>query len=108
MFSNGDETVDDQPSREDLLNPNNWVEFSDHNEQMPGTVDDLEPGDELKVPWGLKRTVEKRVVDIVSTHPTQNTLHAWVHTENPHGVFAGFNPAFDRFDPPGGGHDHEH
>lgn len=45
---------------------------------------------------------------MVTTHPSQNTLHVWVHYETPHGMFAGFNPAFDQFDPPGGGHDHEH
>ena len=57
-------------------------------------------------------STEKRIVDMVETHPSQNTLHAWVHYENPAGVFAGFNPAFDQFHPPGAeeddGHGDEH
>lgn len=36
----------------------------------------------------------ERVVDVVATHPDLNTLHAWVHTENPEGVFAPSNPEY--------------
>lgn len=34
----------------------------------------------------------ERVVDVAATHPDQNTLHAWVYTETPEGVFHPDNP----------------
>lgn len=109
VFSSGNGKHDDErPTRAALLDPANWVELSDHNDMFPDARPNLEAGDILEVDWDNDESAEKRVVDMVTTHPSQNTLHAWVHYENPHGVFAGFNPEFDQFDPPGGGHDHEH
>lgn len=115
VFSNGNGEFDeDEFSRNELLNPDHWVELSDEEKQFPPMEPGLEPGDTLTADWNTDGTATERVVDMVETHPSQNTFHAWVHYENPAGVFAGFNPDFDQFDPLGGGedehddHDHEH
>lgn len=109
VFSNGNGEYDrSQPARENALDTTNWVELSDHSDTFPDARAQLEAGDTLEVDWDGDGKSESRVVDLVATHPSQLTLHVWVHYENPHGVLAGFNPAFDQFDPPGDGHDHEH
>lgn len=69
----------------------NWAEF-----RPPDP--DLEPGDAISLNWGSleAKTGDRteRVVDVVATHPDLNTLHAWVHTEKPEGVFAPVNPEY--------------
>jgi hypothetical protein len=109
VFSNHDGEYAPDPSREALLTPENWFELSDSHPRFPPAQPDLEPGDELIADVdGDGNTERWGVVDRLVSHPDVYTLHVWVHHENPHGVFAGFNPAFDRFDPPDGGHDHDH
>lgn len=87
----GDQTEPgDVPFAERVTN-DNWSEF------RPPDLD-LDPGDEVALHWGAlegrggQRT--KRVADVVATHPDLNTPHAWVHTENPDGVFSPVNPEF--------------
>lgn len=90
-------------TREQLLTPENWVELSDHSPLFPAPDWSLDAGDTLTLDgdeWGI--------VDRLSVHPSMATLHAWVHYENPAGVFAGRNPAFDDLyeGSDGGGHEH--
>lgn len=77
-----------------------WTEFSPPNK-------DLQRGDTVALNWGTPHGKEgdrtERVVDFVTTHPDLTTLHAWVHTDNPDGVFAPVNPEFTDG---GGGHSH--
>lgn len=76
-----------------------WTEFRPPDR-------DLQRGDTVSLNWGTAHGKEgertERVVDFVTTHPDLTTLHAWVHTENPEGVFASVNPKFTD----GGGHSH--
>lgn len=66
---------------------------------------DLTSGDEVSLEWGRLNTGagsgETRVVDVATTTPELLTLHAWVHRENPEGVFHGTHPEVA-----GGGADH--
>lgn len=75
----------------------NWAEFRPPDPE-------LEPGDTISLNWGSLEAKQgegtERVIDVVATHPDLNTLHAWVHTENPEGVFAPVNPEY------GGEHSH--
>lgn len=68
---------------------------------------DLARGDAVSLNWGsphgTKGERTERVVDFVTTHPDLRTLHAWVHAENPDGVFAPVNPEYTEG---GGGHSH--
>lgn len=68
-----------------------WTEFRPPDE-------DLQRGDTVSLNWGTPHGKEgertERVVDLVTTHPDLTTLHAWVHTDNPDGVFAPTNPEF--------------
>ena len=57
---------------------------------------DLGHGDEVALEWGRLDTGgpgsgDPQVVDIATT-PELQTLHAWVHRENPEGVFHGTHP----------------
>lgn len=69
----------------------NWAEFRPPDPE-------LEPGDTVALNWGSleAKTGDRtaRVVDVAATHPDLNTLHAWVHTENPDGVFAPVNTEY--------------
>jgi len=70
----------------ELLTPGRWAEVP--------TGRDVEPGDEVTADFGLDGSAEPRVVDLAPpAHPDLLTLHAWVHAENPLGVFAPVNPA---------------
>lgn len=76
---------------EDWVTNENWSEFRPPH---PG----LEAGDTVALNWGALegKTGERteRTVDVAATHPDLNTLHAWIHTENPDGVFAPVNPDY--------------
>lgn len=69
----------------------NWSEFRPPDKN-------LSPGDKAKLNWGALKGKQgdrsERVVDLAITHPDLTTLHAWVHTENPEGVFAPMNPDY--------------
>lgn len=75
----------------------NWAAFRPPDSE-------LEAGDTIALNWGTEEGKEgdrtERIVDVVATHPDLNTLHAWIHTENPEGVFHPVNPEF------GGDHSH--
>ncbi|MFB6303088.1 MAG: hypothetical protein ABEH78_09545 [Haloferacaceae archaeon] len=77
-----------------------WTEFRPPDR-------DLERGDTVSLNWGTPHGKEgertERIADFVTTHPDLATLHAWVHTENPDGVFAPVNPNFTDGE---GGHSH--
>lgn len=76
---------------EDWLTNDHWAEFRPPDEN-------LETGDTVSLNWGSLKAkegeTEERIVDFVITHPTLTTLHAWVHEENPEGVFNPVNPEF--------------
>lgn len=80
-----------------------WV-TNDHWAEFRPPDPDLESGDPVALNWGSleaksgERT--ERIVDVAASHPDLNTLHAWVHAENPEGVFHPVNPEY------GGGDDH--
>jgi len=64
-----------------------------------GYVDDtIEVGDEVEMrfgPWQAEREEpDTRTVDFVETHPDLRSVHFWVHTENPEGMFAPAHPDF--------------
>jgi|GEM_PF-2779630 len=109
VFSNGDDTVDDPDdlSIAELLNPDNWAELMDEAPMFPPEVPGLAAGDTLSVNWGHQPgdAPEERLVDFVVEHDDWWTLHAWIHFENPDGLFSPMNHASD-WDPLGGGHDH--
>lgn len=101
VFANGNGSRDDPKdlSFKALTGKKNWAEFR--------PVDtDLEPGDTVSLNWGTPHAKEgddkeERVVDIVANHPSLTTLHAWVHVENPAGVFKPVNSKYA-----GDGHEH--
>ncbi len=64
----------------------NWVEAHPAGEVEPGQVFDG--------PFEHTTRWEERIADIVFTHPDLYLLYAWVHAENPKGVFNIGNPAF--------------
>ena len=103
VFANGNGKQDDPTklSFEELTTKANWAEFHPVDES-------LEEGDAIALNWGRANAKEgddkeKRVVDIVANHPTIETLHVWVHMDNPDGVFAAVHPEYAGDD----GHDHE-
>lgn len=85
----GEQTTPKQVSLEGWTTNENWAEFRPPNP-------DLSAGDEVALNWGSLKAMEgeksTRVVDVAATHPDLTTLHAWVHTENPEGVFNPMNP----------------
>lgn len=92
----------DAHSLDDLLTPTNWAELGGG---LPTSPDpDLEPNDDLSTDWGLdgNNPNETRTVDFIIEHDDWWTLHAWVHFDNPHGVFASFNhnPEWDPLSAP--------
>lgn len=94
VFSNGNGKQDDPKNVpfEDLTTKKNWAEFR--------SVDkDLRAGDTISLNWGKPNAKEgenktERVVDLVANHPSLTTLHAWVHAENPAGVFKPVNSKY--------------
>lgn len=105
-FANGNGTQDDRStlSVRELLTNDNWVELSDEHPAFPPEVPGLAAGDELTVNWGHQPgdDPETRVVDFVIEHRDWWTLHAWLHFDNPEGLFAPFNhhPAWDQLQAP--------
>lgn len=100
---------DDKPTNPQNIPPkqfltnDNWAEFRPPNP-------DLQPGDTIELHWGGPKAKEKtpkseRIVDLPQTHPDLTTLHAWLHADNPDGVFAPVNPEFAQ-SMGSGGHDH--
>lgn len=102
VFATGDGEARDPAEIpfEEWTTNDNWAEFHPPDE-------DLATGDAVSLDWGTASGKEgdrtERVVDLATTHPPLNALHAWVHLENPDGVFAPVNP--DHVDD---GHDHDH
>lgn len=86
---------------EAMMNNDNWSAFLPPNP-------DLSHGDEVALEWGVESgrdemdEGEQRVVDIAATHPSLETLHVWVHKENPEGVFHSVHPDV------AGGSEHDH
>ncbi len=81
-------SVSDVPLAEQLRSTN-WLEI------VPGG----KPGEPMLKPKTMfvgdfrgERVMNQRAVVSSSVHPDLLTLHAWVHKENPEGVFAGHNP----------------
>ena len=102
LFANGNGEQDDPRdlSFEELTTKENWAEFHPVDES-------LEEGDTIALNWGRANAKEgdhkeERVIDLVANHPSVETLHAWVHVDNPDGVFAPVHSEYA-----GGGHDHE-
>lgn len=101
VFANGNGKQDDPKALgfKGLTGKQNWAEFRPVDK-------DLKPGDSISLNWGKPNAKqgdnkEERVVDLVSNHPSLTTLHAWVHVENPDGVFKPVNSKYS-----GDGHDH--
>lgn len=102
VFANGNGQAD-APTElgfEALTTNDYWAGF-----RPPDT--DLESGDEIALRWGVEgpdadQGDETRVVDLAATHPALETLHVWVHNENPEGVFHPVHP-----DVAGGGGHHD-
>jgi hypothetical protein len=101
VFATGDGEARDPAEIpfEEWVTLDNWAEFRPPEEP--------EPGDTVSLNWGSAKGKEgertERVVDVATTHPTLSALHAWVHVENPAGVFAPTNPELEGED----GHDHD-
>lgn len=77
-----------------FLENSNWAEF-----RPPDP--DLQPGDTISLHWGSLEAKqgslkESRTADLVQTHPDLTTLHAWVHADNPEGMFVPVNPDFSQ------------
>lgn len=103
VFANGNGCEDDRStlSVDALLTPDNWAELSDEHPAFPSEEPGLEAGDELEVNWGHQPgdDPETRIVDfVIGPHRDWWTLHAWLHFDNPEGVFAPFNHN-DEWDP---------
>lgn len=107
-FSNGNGESDDRDGIgvAERLNPENWIELTDQLAQFPAYDPDLSAGDTVEGLWGGTPPVETRTVEYPIEHGGWWTLYAWVHVENPHGVFASYNHS-DDWDPlPAPPHDH--
>lgn len=77
----------------------------DEQTQYAAAEASVEAMEELdSVNWGAPESREgertERGVDVVATHPGLDTLPAWMHIENPEGVFNPPNPDY------GSGHSH--
>lgn len=106
VFANGNDIQDDPSSLgvDEQLTNDFWAELSDDNPAFPDEVSGLDAGDELEVNWGHQPgdDPETRIVDFVIEHGDWWTLHAWLHFDNPEGLFAPFNhhPDWDPLPPP--------
>lgn len=88
----GQQTNPENIAPDQLLTNDHWAEF-----RPPDP--DLKPGDMISLHWGSHEAKEEtpkteRTVDIAQSHPDLTTLHAWVHADNPEGVFTPVNPDF--------------
>lgn len=87
----GERTDVENVAFDDWLTNDHWTEFHPPS-------DELQAGDEVALNWGTPHGKEgdktERVVDLVTQHPSLTTLHAWVHVENPDGVFKPINPDY--------------
>lgn len=81
-----------ESSDSQFMDLTNWVEAHPAGE--------VEPGQTFDAAWEHTTRWEERVADIVFTHPDLYLLYAWVHAENPEGIFNTGNPEFYG----GGGH----
>lgn len=79
------ELVFDSPDSQ-FMDLTNWIEIH--------PAGDVEPGQEVDGPYEHNTRWEERVADIVFTHPDLYLLYAWIHAENPEGVFNTGNPEF--------------
>lgn len=68
-----------------FMDVTNWVEF--HPPRQP------EPGTTVDGYFQHHTMLEERTADVVFSHPDLFALLAWVHTENPEGVFNPANPS---------------
>lgn len=73
---------------EDLIRGTNWIELIPGNPEQPM----LEHGITIMANFAGSGPLDGRAVVGSSVHPDLLTLHAWVHEENPDGVFAPINP----------------
>ncbi|NHN47932.1 hypothetical protein G9464_10025 [Halostella sp. JP-L12] len=73
----------------DLFRTTNWVEITPGGD--PGSPK-FEHGEMILADLESRRSLDARAVVGTSVHPDLWTLHAWVHLENPNGVFAERNP----------------
>lgn len=100
VLADGDGVATPPPEipRDAWLTDENWIQ------NRPS--EDLSAGDTVVADFDGDGEDEERVVDVAAPHPALTTLHAWVHLENPDGVFAPTNPRFggDGADHHGGGH----
>lgn len=100
VFANGDGERTDPGTVpfDEWVTRDNWTEFSPPD-------DSVSAGDTVALNWGTPHGKEgetsERVADVVANHPDLRTLHAWVHLDNPEGVFNPVNPEY-------GGDDHSH
>lgn len=91
----GDPSSEDFPESaadvplDERLRSTNWLEIAPGG--SPGEPM-LEPGTMLVGDFRGERVMNTRAVVSSSVHPDLLTLHAWVHEDNPEGVFAGHNP----------------
>lgn len=87
----GEATDMNEVSFEDLTTNDHWAEFHPPDGE-------LARGDEVALNWGTPHGKEgdrtERVADLVTNHPGMHTLHAWVHVDNPEGVFAPVHPEY--------------
>jgi hypothetical protein len=77
----------------DLVRTTNWVELTPGGE--PGAPK-LEHGEMLLTDLNARGTLNARAVVGALAHPDLWTLHAWVHYDNPDGVFTPHNPTLPR------------
>lgn len=73
----------------DQLRTTNWVELTPGGE--PGSPK-FEHGEILLTDFNARGALNARAVVGASVHPDLWTLHAWVHHDNPNGVFTAHNP----------------
>ena len=73
----------------DKVRTTNWVEITPGGE--PGSPK-FEHGEMILTDLSAQRTLNARAVVDAFAHPDLWTLHAWVHLDNPEGVFAPQNP----------------
>ena len=77
----------------DQLRTTNWVELTPGGE--PGAPK-FEHGEILLTDLNARRPLNARAVVGASVHPDLWTLHAWVHHDNPDGIFREHNPTLPR------------
>lgn len=88
-FPDGEQTDVAVVGFSELVRNDNWAAFRPPNF-------DLEAGETIALRWGSldAKTGDgtERVSDQVTSYPDLNALYAWVHLENPEGVFNPTNP----------------